>query len=463
MCSKGKQLCTYVPHIRQKKEVLYEIFLTVLVMFSLLLTSCANLGEEETTVNEKRSKREYSEYVAYAGGFSIFLDKETVRMKPLLSYGKYSELDDIVFYLDLPYEDYYIDYDSLDESEVVVSGGGVAYSTQPNGNFLTDGYTRIKLCTNKECREDETMVCTHVNLVGGYVWDNYVYYIGRYKAEKQKIGQWNAEYENYLMRYSVTENEFQLIARLPWACYITQAAYGCIYIAYLDSTEYSMTGYKTRAAFIYDCENVRLAEVGEFDGLLLSDDGCGKATAANGYFYYIYNNNIYRCDYDLGGVKLLGEVDMSDVKFGRAKYLGYAKNRVFYTVYDYITEMTSVRTLKDDGRRRTVLENCTSAALLKDGTAAELYSVENGEIAVYDLDRLGNGHDRTVVFTEGEKLAPNEHIQSIDVQKSGIYFKTEVGKDTGHIKTYILRENGAEFVRETGAPEEEEETETDDN
>lgn len=135
MCSKGKQLCTYVPHIRQKKEVLYEIFLTVLVMFSLLLTSCANLGEEETTVNEKRSKREYSEYVAYAGGFSIFLDKETVRMKPLLSYGKYSELDDIVFYLDLPYEDYYIDYDSLDESEVVVSGGGVAYSTQPTEIF----------------------------------------------------------------------------------------------------------------------------------------------------------------------------------------------------------------------------------------------------------------------------------------------------------------------------------------
>lgn len=147
---------------------------------------------------------------------------------------------------------------------------------------------------------------------------------------------------------------------------------------------------------------------------------------------------------------------MTGVKFGMAKYLGYAKDRVFYTLYDYFTQTTSVRSLKDDGRRRIVLENCISAALLKDGTAAELYSVENDEIAVYDIDRLGKVQERTVVFTESEKLAPNEHILSIDVQKSGIYFKTEVGKNTRNIKTYILNENGAEFVREVGAPKVEE-------
>lgn len=216
-----------------------------------------------------------------------------------------------------------------------------------------------------------------------------------------------------------------------------------------------MFGYN-RATLIYDCKNVHLAEVSEFDGLLLSEGDYGKATAANGYFYYIFNNKIYRCDYDLGNVTLLGEVDMTGVDFGRAKYLGYAKNRVFYTLYDYFTQTTSVRSLKDDGRRRIVLENCKSAALLKDGTAAELYSVENDEIAIYDLDRLGKGQERTVVFTENEKLAPNEHILSIDVQKSGIYFKTEVGKNTGYIKTYILNEDGAEFVREVGAPKVEE-------
>lgn len=184
-----------------KKEVLCEIFLTIVIAFSLLLISCANLNEEETTHGEEPNEISYADYTVYTSGSTIMLDKETVRMKPLLSYNKYSERDEIVYDLYSPYDDYYIDYDTLEESDIVVSGGGIAHSVQPNGNFLTDGYTRKKLCTDKQCRKDDNQVCTHINLVGGYVWGNYVYYIGRYKAEEQRIGQWNAEYENYLMRF----------------------------------------------------------------------------------------------------------------------------------------------------------------------------------------------------------------------------------------------------------------------
>lgn len=109
---------------------------------SLLLTSCANLNEEETTHEEEPNEISYADYTVYTSGSTIMLNKETVRMKPLLSYNKYSERDEIVYDLYSPYDDYYIDYDTLGESDIVVSGGGIAHSAQPNGNFLTNGYTR---------------------------------------------------------------------------------------------------------------------------------------------------------------------------------------------------------------------------------------------------------------------------------------------------------------------------------
>ena len=352
----------------------------------------------------------------------------------------------------------YIEYDTLEAVRVEQAGGTMVDAARPNGNFLTGGAERIKLCTDKVCRENEEMPCTHLSLVGGHVWEDYVYFIAKYKAEEQPEGiHWSLEYENYLMRYSILNHEMDVVVRLPWHCTIARAAYGVLYIAYTEDVEFTMTQYR-RNLILYDCANERIAMIEGFDGLFLTSDHFGAAAQANESFYYFDGRNFLKVSYDFSETITLGEPDLGDAFACRVMQLGYGRDRIFYSVENFATGTTTVRTLKDDGHRRTVAENCLGAALLSDGPLAELYTIEadeNGvrEIVRYSLDMLGLSDIRTVVVREGETLAVSEHITGLYSEMRDVYFTTEFGENTGHTRAYLIHEHSTELVDEDGAPE----------
>lgn len=433
------------------------LFLLFILLF--VLSSCANLNEEETAPTEYTPEVDVTQMAVYTSGASIILDWDTVRKKTLLKEDTFCALDEIEFDLNAPSDDRYIDYDVLGTTKVAVSDGGFADASRPNVNFLTDGKTRLKLCPDPICRADDTLPCTHINLVGGYVWDNYVYYIGKYKAEEQKSGQWNAEYENYLMRYSISEQEQEVVVKLPWFCYLVKVEYGVLYIAYINAIPFHLSAYIPRT-ILYDCKNVRLALIEDFDGTVLMGgndqdqrDSSGGARWSNRSIYYISRNSVWRCNYDLTEPTLIGEIDFGETIFGYPKMMEYTKDRVIYKVYDVRTEKNAVRSLKDDGRRRTVIEECIDAALITEGLSAYLYVIEEDEIAMYTLDRLGLCGERTVVFRESDELAFNEHLQSLQAKHGVLLFTTRIGQYSNHTRIYRLTEDGTTLIHEEGAPE----------
>lgn len=431
------------------------LFLMILV---ILLPSCADRSGETTETEEYVPEREVSDYEAYSSGASVFLDWSTVRNVPLLDYGEFDDLKKIKFVKNKPEDSRYIDYDTLEAVRVEQAGGTTVDAARPNGNFLEGGKERIKLCTDKVCRENADMACTHLSLVGGHVWEDYVYFIAKYKAEDQPEGiHWSLEYENYLMRYSLLNHEMDVVVRLPWHCTIARAAYGVLYIAYTEDVEFTLTQYQ-RNLILYDCANERISMIEGFDGLFLTSDHFGAAAQANESFYYYDGRNFLKVSYDFSETITLGEPDLGDAFACRVMQLGYGRDRIFYSVENFVTGTTAVRTLKDDGHRRTVVENCITAALLSDGPLAELYAIETyedgrREIARYSLDMLGLGDVRTVVVREGESLAANEHITGLYSEKRDIYFTTEFGEQSGHTRTYLVHEHSTELVKEEGAPD----------
>ncbi|MBQ2725784.1 MAG: hypothetical protein IJF78_08765 [Clostridia bacterium] len=431
--------------------------LFILLLAAMILPSCADLSGEATETEEYVPEREVSDYEAYASGASVFLDWSTVRNVPLLDYGEFDDLKKIKFVKNKPEDRRYIEYDTLEAVRVEQAGGTMVDSARPNGNFLTGGAERIKLCTDKVCRENDEMPCTHLSLVGGHVWEDYVYFIAKYKAEEQETGQWSIDYENYLMRYSILNHEMDVVVRLPWHCTITRAAYGVLYIAYTQDVEFTLTQYN-RNLILYDCANERIAMIEDFDGLFLTSDHFGAAAQANESFYYFDGRNFIKQSCDFSEQVTLGAPDLGESHAVIVTQLGYGRDRVFYSVYDFLTQKTTVRTLKDDGHRRTVAENCIGAALLTDGPLTELYTIEadeNGvrEIVRYSLDMLGLSDIRTVVAREGETLAVNEHITGLYSEMRDVYFTTEFGENTGHTRAYLIHEHSTELVDEDGAPE----------
>ena len=431
--------------------------LLILMLLVLLLPSCADLSGEATETEETAPEREVSDYEAYASGESVFLDWSTVRNVPLLDYGKFDDLKKIKFGKDKPEDRRYIDYDTLEAVRVEQAGGTMVDAARPNGNFLAGGAERIKLCTDKTCRENDEMPCTHLSLVGGHVWEDYVYFIAKYKAEEQETGQWSIDYENYLMRYSILNHEMDVVVRLPWHCTIARAAYGVLYIAWTEDVEFTLTKYD-RNLILYDCTNERIAMIEDFDGLFLTSDHFGAAAQANESFYYFDGRNFIKQSCDFSEQVTLGAPDLGESHAVTVTQLGYGRDRVFYSVFDFLTQKTTVRTLKDDGHRRTVAENCLGAALLTDGPLAELYTIEAGEDGVreivrYSLDMLGLSEIRTVVSREGENLAAGEHITDLYSEKLDVYFSTEFGENTGHTRTYRIHEDSTELVKEEGAPD----------
>lgn len=431
--------------------------LLILMLLVLLLPSCADLSGEATETEEYVPEREVSDYEAYASGELVFLDWSTVRNVPLLDYGEFDDLKKIKFVKDKPEDRRYIDYDTLEAVRVEQAGGTMVDAARPNGNFLVGGAERIKLCTDKTCRENDEMPCTHLSLVGGHVWEDYVYFIAKYKAEEQETGQWSIDYENYLMRYSILNHEMDVVVRLPWHCTIARAAYGVLYIAYTQDVEFTLTQYN-RNLILYDCANERIAMIEDFDGLFLTSDHFGAAAQANESFYYFDGRNFIKQSCDFSEQVTLGTPDLGESHAVTVTQLGYGRDRVFYSVFDFLTQKTTVRTLKDDGHRRTVAENCLGAALLTDGPLAELYTIEAGEDGVreivrYSLDMLGLSEIRTVVSREGENLAAGEHITDLYSEKLDVYFSTEFGENTGHTRTYRIHEDSTELVKEEGAPD----------
>lgn len=411
----------------------------LLLLFVLLfaVVACAERDKEKTEENIPEQNTEQTDsdaqnYNIYTSGSSIILDWDTVRQKPLIPYETFYELEDVEFQKFLDFNDYYIDYDTLFIQTTEVSGGGIAHTALPNGNFLTDGESRKKLCPDPVCREDETINCTHINLVGGHVWGNYVYYIGKYKAEEQKSGQWTAEYENYLLRYNIPENELELVARLPWYCSIVKAAYGVLYISYMEDIPNNLFAYRSHT-LIYDCQNLRLALVDSFNGATLFD-----AVWANDGVYYNVGRKLYYTLYDLSSSTEIGTI--SDGIFATVTLLGYARNRVFYLLSDPSTGLSSVQSLKDDGRRRVVVENCADAALITEDAIPYLYTIEGTEIARYTLDRVGRGENRTTLLQETELLNADERFYSLEVEHGILRLVTKIEPDDG--RAYILTEQG---------------------
>jgi hypothetical protein len=187
-------------------------------------------------------------------------------------------------------------------------------------------------------------------------------------------------------------------------------------------------------------------------------DHFGAAAQANESFYYFDGRNFIKQSCDFSEQVELGAPDLGESHAVIVTQLGYGRDRVFYSVYDFMTQTTTVRTLKDDGHRRTVAENCLGAALLSDGPLAELYTIEadeNGvrEIVRYSLDMLGLSDIRTVVVREGETLAVSEHITGLYSEMRDVYFTTEFGENTGHTRAYLIHEHSTELVDEDGAPE----------
>lgn len=411
----------------------------LLFLFVLLfaVAACAERNKEKT---EEKIPEQYAEqtdsdaqnYNIYTSGSSIILDWDTVRQKPLISYETFYELEDVEFLKFLDFNDYYIDYDTLFIQQTEVSGGGIANTALPNGNFLTNGESRKKLCPDPVCREDETMNCTHINLVGGHVWGNYVYYIGKYKAEEQKSDQWTAEYENYLLRYNIPENELELVARLPWYCSIVKAAYGVLYISYMEDIPNNLFAYRSHM-LIYDCENLRLALADNFNGAALFD-----AVWANDGVYYNNGRMLYYSPYDLSSVTEIGT--LSDDVFATVTLLGYARNRVFYLLSNPATGLSSAQSLKDDGRRRVVVESCADAALITEGSIPYLYALEGTEIARYTLDRVGRGENRTTVFREADLSNADERFDSVEVEHGILRVVAKSEQTDG--RAYILTDQG---------------------
>lgn len=407
----------------------------LLIMLCAFLSGCANsvINSDDRTSEKPRI---YSNNVVFDGGFLNFISKKDSEKSTLIKNSKLSSIDDIEFIVD------YIEDERFISCEEYYNSGDEKYLRMPSGNYLTypDG-TKEKICTDAYCRSNPDEYCTHVNLMGGVVDGNYVYYIGKYnngRKTKTDDSFTSLDYSNYLMRYNLVENVNEVVMELPYYAGIVLSAHGCLYInvdVLADGAE--SVSYRKISTVIYDKRNVRAAEVSFncvdfYDGIAMDE-----------WIYYIKGNEVRRIKYDLSENETLDVGDReyfySDEHIFKTYMLGVAKNKVFFTKYAAKRNNFNVISFDKNGKLREVLSG-VDCAVLADGS---LFCVEGDKVVKYSLEYRGRViGDSEVVFTEAQSCKPGEHIDKIEKYGDTATVHTICGNEN-YSRKFIITENGS--------------------
>lgn len=416
----------------------------VFICVCLAFTGCANSFNNE----DEEKELEYKTFTggkSYSGGFLNFINKDDTKKNTLIKNSELSDFEDINFIMDYIEDDRFI---SCDEYYGAEADGA---DRSPRGSFLTypDG-TKEKICTDAACRNDPDAYCTHVNLVGGIVDGNYVYYMGKFnngRIENELTGS-SLDYSNYLMRYNLVENVNEVIMELPWYASIVYSAYGCLYI----NVDQLMPGAETvnsraRTTVIYDKEQCIAAGIG-FDCTWMY-----YSSVMGEWLYYIAGSSFKRTKYDLSETEIIDNsnneyVYYDDIKrlneqgfvvsFG-ARTLGAAKNRVFFTRLKLENMCYDIMNVDDKNKIREVITD-VNGAVLSDGY---LYCIHGEEVYRYTLEYRGRiSGEGEVVFREEDSCKPNEHIKNIEAYGDTITVTTIF--NSGDVsRTFIITDYGA--------------------
>ena len=440
----------------------------VLLSFTLLLTGCANSfnNENENTESERVI---YAPNTGYDYGYYNMVSKKTSQKNPILMKDSYSDVSEIEFDADYIEDGRYISCDEYFEN---VYPDGTISSRYPNGNFLTnsDG-ERIKLCPDPVCRKNNDEYCSHVNLMGGFVDGNYVYYIGKYKNPNKKKNVTertftSLDYSCYFMRYNIPENNEEVITELPYWSGIAYSAFGCIYINVDELANAAETvNVRAQRTLIYDKKQNILAETNFRNPWKLY--GAVAFGSTKNDKIYLANNKIYLANepvryypgtglYGMGSIETVN-ADLTDLKvisepdyetFQYAGIIGTARNRVYYLkMYLWDSDRVEVISLDENGTLREVIggeggERILSA-LVFDGY---LYTVSGGVVTKYFLNRVGKiESEGEVVFRESDSCYSNERAARLFEKGGGIMLKTEyAGDDTGAtVRIFTINDDGA--------------------
>lgn len=429
----------------------------LLLTFALLLTGCANSfnNENESTESERVI---YVPNTGYDYGYYNMVSKKTAQKKPLLMEGSYADVSEIEFDTDYIEDGRYISCDEYFEN---VYPDGTISSRYPNGNYLTnsDG-ERIKLCPDPVCRKNNDEYCSHVNLMGGYVDGNYVYYIGKYKNPNKKKNVTertftSLDYSCYLMRYDISENNEEVITELPYWSGLVFSAYGCIYII-VDEPANAAESLNSRSqrTLIYDKKQNILAEsefVSQWKlyGAVAFGD---KLYLANEPSRYdpgtgLYNmGSIETVNPDLSGKSVISKPDYRIFQY--AGIIGAARDRVYYLkMYLDDSNRVEVISLDKNGTLREVIggegDKKILSALVLDGY---LYTLSGGTVTKYFLNHVGKAEgEGEIVFDESKSCYSNERAARLFEKGGGVMLKTEYAQDYSGatVRVFTINENGA--------------------
>lgn len=413
--------------------------ITILILLCVFCFGCAN---SEVNSDDKNSgeTRVYSNKVSFDGGFFNFVSKKDTQKNPLIKNSKFCSIDDIVFIPD------YIEDERFISCEEYYNSGDERYLRMPSGNYLTypDG-TKEKICMDDYCRNHPEEYCSHLNLMGGKVDGNYVYYMGKYnngRKTKTDDSFTSLDYSNYLMRYDLVENVSEVVMELPYYAGIVLSANGCLYIdvnVLADAAE-SLNHRKT-STVIYDKRNIRAAEV-DFNCVDFYD-----GVAMDEWIYYIKckevryikKYEVHRIKYDLSENEVLDVGDREYFYSGCSNMLGVAKNKVFCTKYAVASANYNVVSFDKNGKLREVLSGVDGAILADDS----LFCVEGDKVMKYSLEFRGRViGEGEVVFSEAQSCKPGEHINKIEKYGDTAAVHTTCGTEN-YSRKFIITENGS--------------------
>ena len=411
--------------------------ITILILLCVFCFGCAN---SEINSDDKNSgeTRVYSNKLSFDGGFFNFVSKKDTQKNPLIKNSKFCSIEDIVFIPD------YIEDERFISCEEYYNSGDERYLRMPSGNYLTypDG-TKEKICMDAYCRNNPEEYCSHLNLMGGKVDGNYVYYMGKYnngRKTKSDGSFTSLDYSNYLMRYDLVENVSEVVMELPYYAGIVLSANGCLYIdvnVLADGAE--SVSYRKISTVIYDKRNIRAAEV-DFNCVDFYD-----GVAMGEWIYYIKGNQVSRIKYDLSENETLDTGNSEyfyytyDTRYYKTDVLGVAKNKVFCTKYAVASANYNVVSFDKNGKLREVLSGVDGAVLADNS----LFCVEGDKVMKYSLEFRGKViGDGEVVFSEVQSCKPGEHINKIEKYGDTAAVHTKCGNEN-YSRKFIITENGS--------------------
>lgn len=409
----------------------------IMILMCVLLCGCANseINSDDKGMVETRT---YANSVSFDGGFYNFITKEESKRKELVRDSRFCSIEDIEFIPD------YIEDERFISCEEYYNSGDERYLRMPSGNYLTypDG-TKEKICPDEYCRNDPGEYCSHVNLIGGIVDGNYVYYIGKYnngRKTKSDGSFTSLDYSNYLMRYDLVDNVNEVVMELPYYAGIVLSANGCLYInvnVLADAAD--SVSHRKISTVIYDKRNIRAAEV-SFNCVDFYD-----SAAMGEWIYYMKGDRVCRIKYDLSENEVLDTGSSEyfyytyDTLHYKTDVLGVAKNKVFCTKYAAASENYNVVSFDKNGKMREVLSGVDGAVLADNS----LFCIIGDNVVRYSLEFRGKViGDGETVFSESQSCKPGEHIDKIEKYGDTAAVHTKCGTQN-YRRKFIITENGS--------------------